>query len=219
VPRAAGDLHRESSSASHQSRATNRVPRTFHYTFHSISTPQVSLGCPFDEPGAAHVPQQHLNPTGLVGLPFWQPNGTSQAATSTMGSRAPPDSSACKGGTPSVAISMPSLHNGKPSSIAVTLEGYVPLLGSVRRVRLYSGGLLGGRVLRSIILRRVSRLAFRLALRLAPHAGSQAGPQAGPQAGSQAGSQAWCSRRVSLLHPRLKRPQARALTREAMHRP
>ena len=47
VPRAAGDLHRESSSASHQSRATNRVPRTFHNTFHSISTPQVSLGCPF----------------------------------------------------------------------------------------------------------------------------------------------------------------------------
>jgi hypothetical protein len=88
VPRAAGDLHRESSSASHQLRATNRVPRTFHYTFHSISTPQVSLGCPFDEPGAAHVPQ-HLNPTGLVGLPFWQPSGTSRATTFTMGSQAP----------------------------------------------------------------------------------------------------------------------------------
>ena len=29
--------------------------------------------------------------------------------------------SACKGGTPSVAISMPSLQNGKPSSIAVTI--------------------------------------------------------------------------------------------------
>ena len=91
VPRAAGDLHRESSSASHQSRATNRVR------------------------------ELHLNPTGLVGLPFWQPNGTSRATTFTMGSGAPPDSSACKGGTPSVAISMPSLKNGKPSSIAVTI--------------------------------------------------------------------------------------------------
>ena len=56
VPRAAGDLHRESSSASHQSRATNRVR------------------------------ELHLNPTGLVGLPFWQPNGTSRATTFTMGS-------------------------------------------------------------------------------------------------------------------------------------
>jgi hypothetical protein len=88
VPRAAGDLHRESSSASHQSRATN--------TFHSISTPQVSLGCPFGNP-------------------------TEQAAPRPSQWEAPPDSSACKGGTPSVAISMPSLKNGKPSSIAVTI--------------------------------------------------------------------------------------------------
>ena len=97
VPRAAGDLHRESSSASHQSRAKNS----------SITRSTAS--------------QPHRSRWAALLVPFWQPNGTSRATTFTMGSGAPPDSSACKGGTPSVAISMPSLQNGKPSSIAVTI--------------------------------------------------------------------------------------------------
>ena len=93
VPRAAGDLHRESSSASHQSRATNRVPRTFHNTFHSISTPQVSLGCPFGNPTeqAAPRPSQweaelhRIRLHAREGRHQWQ----SACHLSKMGSRAP----------------------------------------------------------------------------------------------------------------------------------